>query len=287
VRPATGRLSSHAQVEIEDNVDIAAGVVGRERGKMVDAEEGTLRGIVHRRIAAGFGDADVFDRAIAIDAKGDSGFGATSDAHGGVDGVLHPILADSANDGLHVPGIASGEVATALATSDGSAVDGAGSIGVAGGNAGGTLFAGDRVVIIERFLFEDYGRAAGAKRLSRLRPLGNFGGAFGFYFWGRGKRVRLVETLGGIDNAAVGGVSGLKHGNASGGSGGDDIDFEAGIAAATDPAPLIAGTLKPDSREHDDGDSEVQEHRIKQRALEGELVGGGDGAGHFRVVSHQ
>src|SRR5207249_9853734 len=109
---------THAQVEIEDNVDIAAGVVGRERGKMVDAEEGTLRGIVHRRIAAGFGDADVFDRAIAIDAKGDSGFGATSDAHGGVDGVLDPILADIRHDGLHVTGIASGVSCTALSTRD-------------------------------------------------------------------------------------------------------------------------------------------------------------------------
>lgn len=250
---------------------------------MVDAEEGTLRGIVHGTIAAGFGNADVFDRAIAIDAKGDSGFGATRGAHSGVDGVLHPILADSANDGLHVPGIASGEVATALATSGESAVDGAGSIGVAGGNAGGTLFAGDRVVSIGRFLFEDYGRAGGAKR-PFPRPLGNFGGGFGFYFRGRGKRVCLVETLGGIDNAAVGDVSGLRHGNDSRG---DDIDFEAGIAAATDTAPLIAGTLKPDAREHDDGESEVQEHRIKQEALEGELVGGGDGVGHFRVVSYQ
>ena len=95
-----------------------------------------------------------------------------------------------------------------------------------------------------------------------------------------------METLGGIGNAAVGDVSGLKHENASGG---DDIDFQAGIAVATDTAPLIAGTLKPDAREHDDRESEVQEHRIKQEALEGELVGGGDGVGHFKksVISYQ
>ncbi len=252
---------------------------------MVDAEEGTLRGIVHGTIAAGFGDAHVFDRAIAIDTKSDRGFGVTRGAHGGVDGVLHPILADSANDGLHVPGIASGEVATALAASGESVVDGAGSIGVAGGNAGGPLLAGDRVVSIVRLLFEDYGRVAGAKR-PFPRPLGNFGDGFGFYFRGRGKRVTLVETLGGIGNTAVGDVSGLKHENASGG---DDIDFEAGIAVATDTAPLIAGTLKPDACEHDDRESEVQEHRIKQEALEGELVGGGDGVGHFKksVISSE
>jgi len=252
---------------------------------MVDAEEGTLRGIVHGTIAAGFGDADVFDRAIAIDTKGDSGFGATRGAHGGVDGVLHPILADSANDGLHVPSIASGEVATALAPSGESAVDGAGRIGVARGNAGGPLLAGDRVVSIVRLLFEDYRRVAGAKR-PFPRPLGNFGDGFGSYFRGRGKRVTLVETLGGIGNAAVGDVRRLKHENASGG---DDIDFEAGIAAATDTAPLIAGMLKRDAREHDDRESEVQEHRIKQEALERELVGGGDGVGHFKksVISSQ
>jgi hypothetical protein len=33
----------------------------------------------------------------------------------------------------------------------------------------------------------------------------------------------------------------------------------------------------------------VQEHRIKQEALEGELAGGGDGVGHFKksVISSQ
>jgi len=124
---------------------------------------------------------------------------------------------------------------------------------------------------------------AGAKRLSPFVHLGISVAVSGFISGARGRGSPCGDSWWDRQRA-VGGVSGLKHGNASGAT---NIDFEAGIAAATDTAPLIAGTLKPDSREHDDGDSEVQEHRIKQRALEGELVGGGDGVGHFRVVSYQ
>jgi hypothetical protein len=225
---------------------------------------------------------DVFDRAVTINRKRDGGFGATSGSDLRVDGVLQPVLADGTHYGLNVPGIAASKVAATRALNrDTAAVDRTGRGDKAGRNPGGAIVPGNGIVLIGRFLWDDLGRPATRKRLFLREPGNLHSGRPNLR--SRGKRFFLVKSLGGVDNAAVGDVSGLKHGNASGG---DDIDFEAGIAA-TDTAPLIAGTLKPDAREHDDGDSEVQEYRIKQEALEGELVGGGDGVGHFRVVTYQ
>jgi len=47
---------------------------------VIDPEEGALGGIVHGAIAARFGDADIFDRPVAVDGECDGGFGTTSSA---------------------------------------------------------------------------------------------------------------------------------------------------------------------------------------------------------------
>ena len=151
---------------------------------MVDGEERALSGVVHGTIARGFGDANIFDGAIAIDGEGDGGFGATSGANAGVDGVLHPVLIDGATNGFDIPGVASGEIATTLALNRDAAVERAGSVGIAAQVVhGAALAVGDGVFGRRSFGFEDFGFFAGRKRLF-LFEFGDLGGV--------GDRARAV-----------------------------------------------------------------------------------------------
>ena len=131
------------------------------------------------RLPLRFGDANIFDGAIAIDGEGDGGFGAAGGANGGVDGVLHPVLIDGAADGFDVPGIARGEIATALALDGDTAIERTGRGGVAGGNIvhGAALAVGNSVLGRGSFGFEDFGVFAGRKRLF-LFEFRDFGGVF-------------------------------------------------------------------------------------------------------------
>jgi len=143
---------------------------------MIDAEEGTLRGIVHGTVAAGFGEANIFDGAVAINTEGHGGFGATSGANAGIDGVLHPVLANGADHGLHVPGIAPGKItALSLHADPTVAVEGTRRSRVTGGKVRGAALAGDGVGGVGRLLFENLGFFAGRK-WPFLGEFGNLGG---------------------------------------------------------------------------------------------------------------
>src|SRR5580658_5655449 len=102
--------SGHAQIEVEGHVYVAAGIIGRERREVLDGEQRARGGIVHGTIAAGFGDANIFDGAVAIDGESESGFGATGGTDSGIDGVLQPVLIHGATHGFDIPAIARGEI---------------------------------------------------------------------------------------------------------------------------------------------------------------------------------
>jgi len=96
-----------------------------------------------------------------------------------------------------------------------------------------------------------------------------------------------MESLGGIDDAAVGNIGGLRHRKAGAN---DEIDFRAGIAGTrAGAAPSFAGTLNPHADEHENAQTEVQVDRVKQEAFEGIFVGDGDGEGHLKqsIISFQ
>ena len=126
-RKLTGRRlgevsSGEREVEIEGDIHIASGVVSGKSWEVIDVEERALSRVVHRTIAARFDDADILDRAIAVDGKADGGLGAAGNANAGIDGVLHPVLIDIAAYGLDIPGVPSSEIAAALALNRDSTV---------------------------------------------------------------------------------------------------------------------------------------------------------------------
>ena len=240
---------------------------------MVDAEESALGGIVHGAVAAGFGDTNIFDGAVAIDGEGDGGLGPTGSANGGVDGALHPILADGATNGFDVPGIASGEITAALALNGYTTIERAGRVRIAAGNIHlAALAIRDGILGWRSIFFEDLGGFAGRKRLFFFK-FGDFGGVgFGLRFLGLG--LFLMETFGGINGLALCGVGGRGHGDASTG---DEINPHTGITT-TNTAPGITRALDPDTDEHEDGEGDVKEDRVGEAAFEGcgvESVGHG------------
>ena len=93
-----------------------------------------------------------------------------------------------------------------------------------------------------------------------------------------------MKTFRGIDHIAIGGVGGLRHGNAGVGN---ENDLDGGVLAAADATPGIAGTLDPDTEEHEDAEGDVEVDGIEEEALEGELFGSGDGVGHCFYVGSQ
>jgi len=270
-------LLGHGEVEIEDYVYVAAGIVGRERGEVIDAEEGALGGVVHGTIAAGFRDADIFNGAVAIDAEGNRSFGFAGSANGGIDGVLHPVLIDGALHGFDVPTVTAGEITAAGTLHGDTTIGGTGEIAEAGRQARLAAFAvGDGVFSLRRFTLENLGGLRGGQGLFFFKFVNVDGVFFGF---GRGLGLFLVETFGGVDGAAIGrSDGGLRHGNASAA---DESDLRAGITTtATDAAPGIAAALDPDADEEKCGKRDVEPGRVTEEAVEGEVVDGVGGVRH-------
>jgi hypothetical protein len=184
-------------------------------------------------------------------------------------------LIDGATNGFDVPAIAGGEIAAALTLHSNAAIERAGLIGISGGHVHLAAFAVRNSVGRRRgFLFEDFGLFAGRENFFFLE-LGNISRVFG-----RLRRFRLrlfdVETLGGIDDLGIGGIDRGRHRDArTGGKG----NFYARVAAA-DSTPGIAGTLKPDAGEKNDGERYVEENRVGEVAFEAEIFRGVNGFGH-------
>src|SRR5579885_2529198 len=266
-------LLGEGEVEVEGDVDVGAGVVGGERGKFIDAEEGPSGGIVHGAIAAGGFQANVGDGAVAIDAERDRGFGAASGADSGIDGGLNPVLADGADDGRDVPTVARGEVATSLALHGQAAGGGAWGVRVATGDAHLTASAVRGGVIGSRWLvFEDPGFASRRQRLLFFK-FGDFGDFRFDLFLGLG--FFLVEALGGVDCLGRSGNDGLRHGDAGVG---DQADFRAGAAGTTtEAAPFIAGAIQVNADEQCESDADMEPRRIAEISAEGGVAGGGGG----------
>ena len=259
--------SGAGEVEIEDYVDGVVGIVGGESGEVIDAEESALGGVVEGTVAAGFGDANVFDGAVTIDGEGDSGFGPASGTNGGIDGILHPVLTYVAFDGFDVPGVARGEITAALALHGDAAIERAGSVGIAAGEIHlAALAVGDSVFRRRSFLFEHLRFVAGRKGFLFFE-FGNIGGV-GFGLGLFGFRFFLIQTFGGVDGFAIGGVGGGRHGDACAG---DETDLYTGFASA-DAAPGIAGVLDPDADEKKDGERDVEVDGVGEVSFEGKRV---------------
>src|SRR5882762_8805805 len=263
-------LAGGGKVEVEGYVYVGAGIVGGEGGELVDAEEGAGGGVVHGAIAAGSVEANIFDGAVAKDAEGCDGMGAARGADGGIDGGLDPVLADGALDGFDVPAIARGEIAAARPGNREAAGGCAGSLRVAGGDVdlAAAFAVGDGVRRRRFFGFEDFGLFGRRWRRLFFLELEN----------GRGIDLGLFfgQAFGGIDDLAGCGHDWMRHGNAGAA---DEIYLYAGLGAATDASPGIAGPLDPDAKGDRRDEANVQPGGVAKEALEGGVFGL-DGVAH-------
>src|SRR6266436_5991383 len=268
-------LAGGGKVEVEGYVYIGAGIVGGEGGELVDAEEGAGGGVVHRAIAAGSVEANIFDGAVAKDTEGGDGMGAARGADGGIDGGLDPVLADGALDGFDVPAIARGEIAAARAGNREAAGGCAGSLRVAGGDvdltAAFAIF--DRVIGRRFFGFEDFGFFGRRRRRLFFLELGK-GRGIGLGVFDPGRF--FGQAFCGIDDVTGCGHDWMRHGNAGAA---DEIYLYAGLGAATDASPGIAGPLDPDAEGDCRDQADVQPSGIAEEALEGGVFGL-DGVAH-------
>jgi len=107
--------------KIESYAEIRTVVIGRQSRHRIGVIKSTQAGIVERGVAAGIGDADVFDGAVAHDGEGGGGFDGARSASGGIDAGLVPVLRDAANHRGYVSGVAAGEVAATLSLEYGAA----------------------------------------------------------------------------------------------------------------------------------------------------------------------
>src|SRR5882757_6164850 len=260
-------LAGGGKVEVEGYVYVGAGIVGGEGGELVDAEEGAGGGVVHRAIAAGSVEANIFDGAVAKDTEGGDGMGAARCADGGIDGGLDPVLADGTFDGFDVPAIARGEIAAPRAGNREAAGGCAGRLRITRGDVHLTAFAISDGVIGRRFFgFEDFGFLGRRwRRLFFLELENGRGIGLGLFDLG----LFFGQAFGGIDDLTGCGHDWMRHGDASAA---DEIYLYAGLGAATDASPGIAGPLDPDAEGDCRDEADVQPGGIAEEALEGGVV---------------
>src|SRR5580658_3349340 len=91
--------ASPGRQKIKSDADIGAIVVSRQWRHGIGIVERTQARIVEGCVAAGFRDADIFDRAVAVDRKGGDRVNGARGASGGIDAGLKPVLSDPAADG--------------------------------------------------------------------------------------------------------------------------------------------------------------------------------------------
>src|SRR6266481_7972568 len=261
-------LAGGGKVEVEGYVYVGGGIGGGEGGGLVDTEEGAGGGVVHGAIAAGSVEANIFEGAVAKDAEGGDGMGAARGADGGIDGGLDPVLADGALDGFNVPAIARGEIAAARAGNGEAAGGCAGSLRVAGGDVdlAAAFAVGDGVWRRRLFGFEDFGFFGGRwRRLFFLELENGRGIGLGLFDLG----LFFGQAFRGIDDLTGCGHDWMRHGNAGAA---DEIYLYAGLGAATDASPGIAGALDPDAEGDCRDQADVQPSGIAEKALEGGVV---------------
>src|SRR6516165_1287977 len=154
-----------AQVEVENDVDVRAGIIAGKGWEPVNAEQCALGRIIKGKITTGLREANIFNRAIAVDGEIHDGVSAARGADGRINGGLDPVLVDSAFDGFNVPAVAAGEIAAALAL-DGYAAGGSARDGrVARGEIHlAALAVRNRVIGWGCFALESFGRLGNGGR---------------------------------------------------------------------------------------------------------------------------